>query len=207
MNKLFILSALFFIISCRLDFSSLENDQDEEIYRSYTKIISRVSSKSFEDSLIFEAEKIYPDRDSVLAAVDPNEHFSIPETAYWFYSTFDGVYLPYAITNDAITYYDNIIDSLNAGVYQCFITAEFEYTAKISFKEEYTFDEDDPLTLEPFPIVSFARVYVLHMSLKWSHYCGPLCGLWINHKRIVIFDEYGNLLNVFLDGKRPVAVS
>ena len=45
------------------------------------------------------------------------------------------------------------------------------------------------------------------MSLKWEDYCGMECGLWFFHKRIVVFDEFGNLLSVFFDGPIPIAVS
>lgn len=196
------------MIGCIRDMNGPKLDIENEIERSYTKIITRISENSFEDSLIFEAEKIYPDRDSVLAVVHPSEIKFIPETGYWFYSTFDCVRLPYAITKDAIKYYEDLIDSLNAGnIYQFIITAEFGYNAIITFEDSFTFNESDPFTEEPLPIVIFEKVYVVEMSLRWSHYCGPECGLWINHRRIIVFDKNGNLLNVFLDGLSPVAVS
>ena len=95
----------------------------------------------------------------------------------------------------------------NINGYNFFITANFEYRAEIEFKKSYTFEGINLFTQEPLPSVSFVRVYVLNMSLKWENYCGSTCGLWISHRRIVVFDESGNLLNVFYDGPIPVIVS
>ena len=133
---------------------------------------------------------------------------SIPDSNLWFFEVFDGILIPFAITSETISYYDDLIDSfsINNG-YDFFIKANFKYKAEIEFKESYTFEGKNLFTEELLPSISFERVYVVTMSLEWENYCGPVCGLWISHKRIVVFDEYGNLLNVFYDGIIPIAVS
>ncbi|MEM9998231.1 MAG: hypothetical protein AAF809_11070 [Bacteroidota bacterium] len=184
-----------------------DSTSDEpDVERSYSKSIVREAASGFEATLLAQAEATYPSRDSVVAAAqDPS---FVPETEYWYYSRFDGVNIPYAITGDAVTYYADLIDALEAGEeLQSLTIAELDYQARVSFREAYTFEGPDPLTLEPLPPESFERVYVVEMSLAWSQYCGPLCAMWIDHERVVVFDEAGTLLRVYLDGARPVAVS
>ena len=179
---------------------------EPEVERSYSKSIVREAASVFEATLIARAEVVYPPRDSVVAAAwDPVQ---VPEVGYWFYGAFDGVLLPYAITGDAVTYYSELIDALEAGERLQFLTAaSLDYRATASFREEYTFEGVDPETLEPLPSESFERVYVVEMSLKWHQYCGFDCAMWIDHDRVVVFDEAGDVLRVFLDGPRPIAVS
>lgn len=199
---------LCIIIGCHSEIAESSLDNDNTIKRSYTKIIERITENEFQDSLIIQAETIYPDRDSVLAVVLPEYRQYIPETGYWFLYRFDGIFIPYAITHDAIVYYENLIDSLNAGtIYPFILNAEFEYHATVTYEEHYIFDEIDPVTGERLPVISFDNVYVIRMSLKWYHYCGIECGLWIDHQRMLIFDKNGNLLSIFFDGPQPVAVS
>ncbi len=206
---LLIIPIIFLIISCNSKTNIPIEPEEKEIEREFTKKIERISTNNFESNLILSAESIYPNRDSVLAYMSrfiPQS--SIPDSNLWFFEEFDGVLIPFAITSDAISYYDDLIDSLSANNgYKFFITANFEYRAEIQFKESYTFEGENPFTGEPLPSVSYEHVYVTTMSLKWENYCGMLCGLWISHKRIVVFDESGNLLNVFYDGPIPIMVS
>jgi len=181
---------------------------DSDVERSYTKSIVREADNAFEAALISQAEAAYPPRDSVLAAVDPQWHEAIPETGYWYHSSFDGVRIPFTLTGDAVDYYGEIIDVLEASEEPQFLTrAELEYHASVSFRETYTFDHPDPFPADTLPPLSFERAYVVEMTLRWYQFCGPLCAMWIDHERIVVFDETGTLLRVFLDGPKPVAVS
>lgn len=201
---------LFIGIASGCDSTDVEPEvvAEPEIERSYSKSIVREADNEFESLLIRQAEATYPPRDSVLAAVPPQQHGGIPEEGYWYYSSFDGVYILYTITGDAVDYYSGLIDEIEAGArLQFLMQAELKYHAAVKFEEAYTIDLEDPRTKEPLPTHSYQRVYVVSMSLKWFQYCGPLCAMWIDHERIVIFNEGGELLAVFLDGPHPVAVS
>lgn len=185
-----------------------ELDVQPEIERSSSKSIVREADNAFEASLIALAEAAYPPRESVVAAAGPWLQDRIPQTGYWYYSSFDGVYIPYALTGDAVDYYSGLIDALEAGERLQFLTkAELTYRAVVTFEEAYTFEGEDPMTHEPLPAESFQRVYVVNLSLEWYQHCGSLCAMWIDHERIAVFDEGGELLRVFLDGPRSVAVS
>ena len=205
---LLIIPFIFLVISCSSKKNTPTAPEVKEVQREFTKNIERANN-DFERDLIFSAESIYPNRDSVLANMS---HFinpsSIPDSNLWFFEVFDGILIPFAITSEAISYYDKLIDSISANNgYDFFIKANFKYKAEIEFKESYTFEGKSLFTKEPLPSVSFERVYVVTMSLDWDNYCGMDCALWISHKRIVVFDEFGNLLNVFFDGPIPVMVS
>ncbi len=184
---------------------------DPEVERSYSKTIERVYTNEFERALIDSAEAAYPPRDSVVAVAPDWMKDQLPETGYWFHWVIDGVLIPYAITIDAIEYYSNLIDSLEDGVsHQHIIKADFDYRVSISFKEEYDFDWPEEwnemiwIALREageWPIKErFERVFVVKKLLYWFHHCGETCALWLYHVRIVIFDESGNLIKIFLDG-------
>ena len=199
---------IFLFISCNSKKTSPTEPDEPEVQLSFTKSIERIAANDYQQSLILKAEAIYPERDSILVYTSTSFQQFIPDSNAWFWSSFDGVLIPFAITAASISYYCDLIDSLNANSgYDFFITANFEYRSKIDFKETYTFEGRDLYSNEPLPSVSYVKVYVVEMSLKWENYCGSLCGLWISHKRVIVFDESGNLLNVFYDGIIPVAVS
>ena len=203
MMRLLLLPALFLLAACDAAVNELETDETAT-ERSYTKTIEREGTSAFEASLIAQAEAAYPPRDSVLAAVLPEQHGQIPETGYWYYSSFDGVLIPYAITGDAVTYYSALIDSLERETSAFFTQAELEYKADVSFEEAYAAPSPEGVAS---PQESFERVYVVSMSLKWFQYCGSLCAMWIDQQRVVVFDASGTLLRVFLDGPTSVLVS
>ncbi len=193
-----ILTIQFLTVSC-----IKEKDEDQE--RVYTQLIERISTNEFEAGLIEKAEKQYPPRDEVIEVA--STWLEIPNSAYWFYDNFDGVNIPYAITEDAVEYYSDLIDQLNENKEDnFFLTADFTYKAKISFKENYT----SPSTNSQNEMVireEFSSVYVVELSLKWQQYCGSLCAMWIDKERTAVFSESGELLKIFLDGPIAIPVS
>jgi hypothetical protein len=120
---------------------------------------------------------------------------------------FDAVYIPFAITNDAVNYYSSLIDNFNSNKKDVFfIMADFNYSAKISFKEKYSspsFNSHNEMVVSE----DFSSVYVVELTLNWEQYCGSLCAMWIDKKRIVVFNQFGELIKVFLDGEISVPVS
>ena len=208
MKQILLLFPFCILLSCCSDKNSPTENGEQKPKREYTKSIDRISSNDYEKNLIYKAESFYPPRDSVLAHVQPWFYNSVPDTNLWYYNSFDGIFIPYAVTTDGINYYSGLIDMMTTrGEDNFIIKASFEYNAQILFYDSFTFQGNDPFSGEPLPTVSYEKVYVVTMLLKWEHYCGPECGLWISHKRIVVFDEDGNLLDVFYDGVIPVMVS
>lgn len=189
---------MVFIVSC-------EKDEGLDVERNYTKIIERTFANDFEATLIDKAEAYYPPRDSVVNAA--RSWVEVPETKYWYYDGFDGVYIPYAITIDAINYYEGLIDTYNASPDDAFfIVANFTYKAEVEFFDSYSSPErnSDGVAID---VKEFTSVYVVTMELSWDDYCGSLCAAWIKKERIVVFNQAGEILDVFLDGKISVPVS
>ena len=200
----FLLLSLFILalVSC----NDSSDDDLEMPERSYTKLIERNSDNSFEAELITKAESYYPPREDLIAATEWSG-MEVPEDAYWYYNSFDGVLIPYCITTDAIDYYTTLIDVFNANKEDVFFyTAEFTYSANVEFHDSYTSPDKNSIgeTVEP---QSFESVYVVTLDLYWMDYCGPLCAMWIEKQRIAVFDESGDLLEVFMDGTISVPVS
>ena len=127
-NYFLLLSLLLFaFISC--DNSSDDNEL-EMPERSYTSLIERNTENSFEAELITKAESYYPSRQNVIDATEWSG-IEVPETAYWYYNSFDGVLIPFCITTDAINYYTTLIDEFNAKKEDVFFyTAEFNLFGK-----------------------------------------------------------------------------
>ncbi len=200
-----ILAPLFFVM-CNNN-TTEPDEKNNDVKREYKKSIERIYKNDFEEQLIRKAESLYPDRDSVLAVVDSIYHQYIPDSNYWHYSSFDGVLIPYTITSEAINYYTALIDTMKIIPSEIFITAEFYYRSEIKYHELYEFQGVDQFTEEPLGPETYTKIYVVKMELKWEHYCGPMCGLWINRKREIIFDKDGNLIKIYYDGQIPVVVS
>ncbi|WP_321370281.1 hypothetical protein [uncultured Draconibacterium sp.] len=202
-NYFFLLSLLMLaLVSC----NDSSDDELEMPKRSYTKLIERNSDNSFEAELITKAELYYPPREDLIAATEWSG-MEVPETAYWYYNSFDGVLIPFCITTDAIDYYTTLIDEFNANKEDVFFyTAEFTYSANVEFHDSYTSPNENSNgeSVEP---QNFDSVYVVTLDLYWMDYCGPLCAMWIEKQRIAVFNESGDLLEVFMDGTISVPVS
>lgn len=197
---LFIVTAL---ISCS------DNPADSSENEFYTKSIERIADNEFEQELIEKAEAEYPPRDSVLAAVFPWQKELVPETGYWWYSKYESVYLPYALTVDAIEYYEGFIDSLAAkGQDDYYKSAELKYKAQVSFHDSFEVYEEgytNPTTEQL--LGSFEEVYVVEMTMGFHFECFVHCLLGAGKSRVVVFDKEGNLLQTFYDGASPQIVA
>jgi hypothetical protein len=198
---------LFWIVACVLPFVLISCDKknENEPERIYTKSIERNFSNEFEENLIEKAEAYYPSRDSIVEAAD--FQLEIPGSNYWFYSAFDGTLIPYAITKEAVDYYSGLIDQFNKNKSDnFFFMAEFYYSASVTFFENYQSPAENSRG-EPVVPKEFESVYAVELILKWEQYCGPLCAMWIDKQRIAVFNEAGELIEVFLDGPISVPVS
>ncbi len=192
------LTVVWLVVSC-------EKEDNPEPDGIYTKTIQRNFSDEYEKSLIEKAEAWYPSREEVLAAAGMN--MEIPDAFFWFYQEFDGVYIPFAITADAVKYYSDLIDQFSGNNNDNFFTeAELNYIATVEFHEKYLSPEVNSLGEQMNP-QDYESVYVVKMELSWYQYCGSLCAMWIEKERIVVFGEAGELLDVFMDGPIPVPVS
>ncbi len=169
-------------------------------YRSFTPASARFSDLE-EEHLIRIAEETYPPIEAVLpvAGSRPGREALAKEKRLWWYDTFDGVRLPYAVTMDAVRYYLKLTQTMGNGVETSGIrmkASKFTYYANISKSSAYSRDGR-----------VFSDVYVVEMGLSWSNYCGSLCACSFDLNRTVILRPDGTVLCVFGDQRPMVVVS
>lgn len=177
--------------------------------QDFSKTIDRGGSNDFEQNLIRIAESQYPSREDVLDAASSSRHEEISESKHWWYTSFDGVRIPYAITADAVNYYGDFIDSLVTKEQNDFYeSAALAYNAQVTFHE--AFEVYEPGFRNPTPdqlLESFEDVYVVEMKLRFTYRCIRHCFLSTDLGRIVVFDKDGNLLGVYHDGPALATVA
>jgi hypothetical protein len=150
------------------------------------------------------AESTYPSPDVILQDIQPWYPELPPNPnheALWWYDSFDGVRIPYAITRGSLAYYQGLTEAFRAGDFSAvgnypLVSSSLEYSAVISRRSNYV-REGTP----------YGDVYVVEIELSWSDICGNLCGLWFSKKRVVILDLDGTLRAVFGDGETTIMVS
>jgi len=171
----------------------------------FTIHIERSYSTEFEASLIAAAEAYRPSRDDIVTYVEtrwPQRGVIIPEDEPpWGYGQFDGTVIPWAITSDALEYYTSVIEAYRAGEnerlgYMEMLQASIYYRAEAQLCDSCNIGGRD-----------FESVWVVHMTLYWSQYCGPECAMNLDKERFVVFDSDGAVLEVFGDGPTDVTVS
>jgi hypothetical protein len=172
--------------------------------KAFDATVNRSFRNPDEERLIRIAEETYPPTEAVLAiakSVSGSEALS-KERRLWWYDTFDGVRIPYAVTMDAVRYYLGLTQALGRG--DSTQTAgirmkrsHFSYYARISNRTA-TYSRDGRV---------FKDVYVVEMGLKWSNYCGSLCACSFRLDRTVLIRPDGTVLCVFGDQKPMVTVS
>ncbi|MCK4752718.1 MAG: hypothetical protein KAS75_04665 [Planctomycetes bacterium] len=174
---------------------------DSEIESPHViKIIRTIRSEN-DSRMITIAENTYPPRTKVLEAIK-EAHFKPKQISekdkLWWYSEFDRVKIPYAITIEAIDYYVGLVESYRVRRWKSDIepSSKFIYSAEVEFRENY---EKEGKT--------FQKVYVVDMKLSMRATFASLAGIGFGKERTVIIDRDGKVLAVFGDGKTPVRVS
>jgi Carboxypeptidase regulatory-like domain len=178
-------------------------DQDT-IGRAFTAEVRRNFQNAEEEHLLRIAEETYPPAEAVLAIAEerPGRDAPLKQERLWWYGSFDGVRLPYAITLDAVRYYTELVQTMGKGESGRtggirMKRAKFSYIANISPRRS-TVSRDGRV---------FEDVYVVEMRLSWSNYCGSLCACSFSLDRTVLLRRDGTVLCVFGDRKPMVVVS
>lgn len=147
------------------------------------------------------AENTYPPHDDVLEAIK-TARFKLDsdpdQDKLWWYSGFDGVRIPYAITTEAVDYYVSLVKGYRQKDWNSDIepSSAFSYSASVQFKETYEKDGK-----------KFGDVYVVKMKLSMRAAFASLAGLMFSKERIVVLDRQGNVVHIFGDGITSVVVS
>jgi hypothetical protein len=160
--------------------------------------ITRQAASDRERELIAIAESLIPPRDSIEAAaskltgsgwVNAFAEAKLRPGPRWWWRKWDLVWLPYALTGQAISEYITNVRTLstssnpfarhNPGVDH---RASLEYTAHV----------------RALPNTEGHRV---DLAVRYRFFCGPLCALSFSHARVVILDAKGVVVRV--EGDQP----
>ncbi|MCK6439459.1 MAG: hypothetical protein L6Q71_04585, partial [Planctomycetes bacterium] len=114
---------------------------------------------------------------------------------------FDGMRIPFAVTENALRYYVDLTKSFRRADFSGAAgmevkRSEFEYTATCMFHRHVSLDQRP-----------YSSVYVVTQRLYFHEYMDSLAALTIDRERHVIFDESGKLVTVLGDGPKSVTVS
>jgi hypothetical protein len=178
--------------------------------------VLRSARTPHERDLIALAERLYPDPETLLAA--------LPDSAYrarvlamasgkpgvfkvaqrdagasgdrWWLDHFDATWLPFAVTGGTVDYYLGRLRDLAAGRSPFVLSPKdngdsgaFEYQA----------------TVRPTSDADVA--YIVELRIRWDYSCGSLCAVYFRHTRVVWFDAQGKPVRITGDGRPEVIVS
>lgn len=185
--------------------ASMFNPADRKVqWGSHPVTIKRSYVDVKQAKLIQLAEATMPKKEDVIKAMRSRgrQAFDTANTENpWWYDAFDGVFIPYAITAEGLSYYVALSDSFRKGNYSETKGIKMEetslvYTADIAIHEQFNYEGE-----------TFNNVSVVTMNLSWYQYCGNVCAMRFEKKRIVIFDDKGLILRIFHDGITNYTVS
>ena len=173
--------------------------------KGYGVTIARHFRGAAQEKLLARAEAIYPARDEILAASkSKNGRLSATDRAatdLWWWSDFDGVRLPYAVTSGAVHYYRQKVHEFRRGDFRAskgikMTSASLKYDSSIEPRDSFTQGER-----------VFENVWVARLKLEWSQYCGNVCAMGFSRERTVVMSQEGAVLSVSGDGAESVIVS
>jgi len=176
---------------------SLPYDKVSQGAFGYT--IMRRANSVEEREILRIAEAAYPDSSAVIKmAADYPRRPSPDERDLWWYTTFDDVRIPFALTAGSVDYYIRKMDELQRREFPLplppppFTTrphGDLTYGAWVEHREAHEMDGR-----------RFENVWVVTMKLKLNLYFGSLSALDFIKERVVVIDADGRVLAVVGDG-------
>jgi hypothetical protein len=180
--------------------SSVTNNE-----KAYQIKIERIPKNALEEKLLQIAETTEPEP-SEIEKVCPsprntNQPLQSPDLPRWWCGSFDGIFVPYAITKNAVAYYLAVTDDFRQGNFDRsgklkMKSSSLHYSASVDLRPSYTNGEK-----------RLKDVYEVTMALSWSQYCGSLCAMGFSKKRTVILDKEGKVLMILGDEQPGIIVS
>jgi hypothetical protein len=167
----------------------------------YTIIIHRDFKSAKEQDLLRKAEAVYPNPEKTEQELFKNwrnmsDARAVPPLGgpRWGEGGNDSIPTTTVVTTSAVLYYYNTSLSMrkNSGKIPdngfTFINSNLKYDAVI--KRNDIFERGGK---------EFENVYIANMTLTWGQMCGSLCGAGFTRNKIVVLNEKGDILGLFLD--------
>jgi hypothetical protein len=164
--------------------------------------VTREAGSTTERHLIATAESLIPPKDSIEAAaskltgsgwVRGFADARLRQGPRWWWREWNGIWLPYAVTGEAIAEYIRHVRTLSTSPNPFARTnPAVEHRASLEYRA----------TVRAVPNSAGHRV---ELVVQYNMYCGPQCGLRFRHTRTVTFDQKGTVIRV--EGDRPPAMA
>ncbi len=161
--------------------------------------IQREAANEKEQNLIAAAEKSQPDATALLESIRKDGDDIKPQPGQWWNKEIHGIRIPFAITNDAVHYYTELVNGF--GQQKLVRYAEpgssFTYQAKVAQPAAYDLDGK-----------SLQNVTVVTMTLSFrQRFVATVTEAFgFEKKREVVFDKEGKIIHVKGDGDVRVPV-
>ena len=171
----------------------------------FAVVVRRQFETREEEQLLALAEAVYPTHDAIIDELrkrgEQLTRWPPPQDQLWWWNTFDGMRIPYAVTNGAVAYYLELTRAFRRGAFDSLGTSHMkhsglQYLADVTWHNRYVHGSH-----------TFDQVFVVDMTLEWSAYCSPVCELTIQAHRVVVLGSGGILRGVFGDGLARYIVS
>lgn len=158
--------------------------------------IARSFANRWEETLLSKAEAVYLGPTAMihdlLSARLCDADLRKEKAAVWGACGNDNIEMTRVVTARAVRYYYDLalLAQKNPHLPSGFTAQALsvEYGAAIKLLPEYHHAQD-----------VFHDVYVADLNLKWSFVCGGLCGVGFTRNKVVVLDQQGNILAMYLD--------
>jgi hypothetical protein len=159
--------------------------------------ISRVSSNPNEEKMLRTAEAVYLGPSNMVAQVCRSFQYWAQQPLGWMEPIWgmlgnDNIEQTSVVTAKAVRYYYDLslAERVDPRLPTGFTAenSELEYKASIQHFEQYSHSGHD-----------FTNVNVANLTLQWSFSCGGLCGMGFTRNKLVVLDDAGNVVALFLD--------
>ena len=168
-----------------------EGSNQVEIVRRFT--VER------EEAMLRRAEAVYPSVDSMVAKVAGGPAFfaqfaPLGNEPLWWNSAHSGIRETYVVTSRAVRYYYDLSQELRTDPQRVIAgwgkwRTSLKYVATINYHNQYERGGK-----------KFRDVYVAELNLEWSQVCGGRCGAGYKRNKVVVLDQSGDVVAMFLDG-------
>lgn len=165
----------------------------------YKVEISRSFGDAKEEAMLRKAEAVYSSPSKMVEDVFRHLGYWAQENPkemapMWGIRGNDDIQATNVVTARAVRYYyDLTLAARHDPHLPTGLTAEYtnlRYDAVIKHFDQYAHNKD-----------SFENVYVADLTLKWSFNCGMLCGMGFTRNKLVVLDDQGNVIAMYLDAE------
>ena len=224
MQKIFVLAVflLFSVVLCYAQPESTNNFRkvswvfsekdfntkirEERIKGNHASEIIRQASSEREKLLIRKAEALYPHESDLEvkklynSEYDPNEFDkdayvsghkpAIEEKPFWSANSFDGVKIARVISTRALNYYQELSSAFRNKKNITSIKmskTSLNYLATIQNYDKYEIAGE-----------KFENINLVILKLGWSQYCGNLCAMGFDQRKLVVFNKSDEPIAMFI---------